>query len=455
MRGWRLWLIAVSLLVIAAILLRGESSSAAAAQVRKLLRASTGTVRLPAGVIEVASEIRLPDGAHDLDISGAGTTLRIASRFRGRALISCRGCRNVHLRDFSIDGNGQNLQRARGLPNSGQTFAETFDCNGLLFDGGQGLRVSGVSMRNMPAFALLVSAARHVTLERIHVEQSGGSNALGRNNSSGGILLEEGVTGWRVADCVFREIAGNAVWTHSRYGSPRAAHGTISGNSFETIGRDAIQVGHATDVEVRDNRGSKIGWPIAAVDSEARAVPVAIDTAGDVDASTYEHNHFEEVDGKCIDLDGFHDGVVRDNECISRGLAADYPWGQYGIVMNNSAVGMQSRNILIEGNRISGMKYGGIFIIGEGHRVIGNRLQRLNLAHCAANVPACAVAGQPGLLSAGIYLGDGGAKPAPAQKNQVTGNIVTGFGMRAHCVEYGAYVDAKKNTVKDNHCADE
>jgi len=429
-------------------------------QIQTILNAAHGAIHLPSGIIELSRPLTLPDGAHDLDIAGAGTTLRASNRFHGRAILVCRSCRNLILRNLSIDGNRQNLQRPASVPASNRTFTETFDNNGLLFDGGDNLTISGVHFTHIASFAILASASasvtlRDITLRDITIDSSGGLNSLGRNNTSGGILLEEGVSPFQVIDSHFRDIAGNAVWTHSRSGSPRAAHGLIERNRFDNIGRDAIQVGHATDVQVRHNTGARIGWPISEIDVEARAVPVAIDTAGDVDSSAYEDNQFDEIDGKCIDLDGFHDGAVRHNVCVNRGAAAGYPWGQFGIVMNNSATGMQSRNIVIEGNRIDGANYGGIFIIGEGHRVIGNEFHRLNLAHCSDATPACVVPGQPHLLDSGIYLGSGGARPALARENSIENNSISGWQMRAHCFGYAPGASAAKNTLKGNRCVDE
>ena len=128
---------------------------------------------------------------------------------------------------------------------------------------------------------------------------------------------------------------------------------------------DAIQVGHATEVRVENNRGRSIGYPIEEVDLEGRGYPVAIDTAGNVDKSTYRNNQFEEVDGKCFDLDGFHDGEVSGNTCLNEDSAPNYPYGNFGIIINNSNPDMQSRNIRITGNTIDGELYGGIFIIGS------------------------------------------------------------------------------------------
>ena len=55
----------------------------------------TGSTFLAPGTVEVTTEIRIPDGAHDLKIFGSKTTLRAARNFRGRAVLVCRGCRNT------------------------------------------------------------------------------------------------------------------------------------------------------------------------------------------------------------------------------------------------------------------------------------------------------------------------------------------------------------------------
>ncbi len=221
-----------------------------------------------------------------------------------------------------------------------------------------------VDFANIASFAILVNHSRDVSLDHLHVEDSGSLNALHRNNTTGGVLLEEGTDSFTVADSVFENIRGNAVWTHSRYRSPRNRGGKIRNVKFSDIGRDAIQIGHAVDVEVSGNRGRRIGFPSAIVDVEGGGTPVAIDTAGNVESSTYEYNQFEEINGKCIDLDGFHDGAVRGNTCINRGKPDEYPFGHFGIVFNNANPDMQSRNILVESNELDGMKFGGIFLIG-------------------------------------------------------------------------------------------
>ena len=156
-----------------------------------------------------------------------------------------------------------------------------------------------------------MSNAHNVKISHVTVSDSGSRNEKGRNNTTGGILLEEGSSVFEISQCTLRTIRGNGIWTHSRY--VRNANGVISDNTLSDIGRDAIQVGHATNVRVTGNHGLRIGFPASEIDVEALATPVGIDTAGNVDHSTYEGNRFDEINGKCIDLDGFHDGAVRNN----------------------------------------------------------------------------------------------------------------------------------------------
>ena len=99
-------------------------------------------------------------------------------------------------------------------------------------------------------------AKRHCALEKrlpplsrlqseVEILDSGSRNAAGRNNTTGGILLEEGTRKFRIINCTLRGIRGNGIWTHSLYTSPRNGHGLIARNRIENVGRDAIQVGLA------------------------------------------------------------------------------------------------------------------------------------------------------------------------------------------------------------------
>ena len=434
----------------------GRSSEARLREV--LATQKTGVIQLPAGELDVSSELALAAGAHDLEIVGSGTLLKASAGFHGRALLVAEGARNLRLRDFSIDGGrdatfGAPLEMAP--PEN--AFRVWYPDNGLLFDRVDGLEIDDVRFANVRNFPILVSRSSGVKITGATVEDSGSLNARRRNNLSGGILIEEGSTRFEVRGSVFRHIAGNALWTHSLFTSPRLEDGIFAGNRFDTVGRDAIQVGHATRVRVEDNTGTRIGFPVDLIDAENGGTPVAIDTAGNVDASVYERNRFDEVNGKCIDLDGFHDGAVRRNECVDRKRPEDYPFGHFGIVMNNTNPDAHSQNIEIADNLIDGMKYGGLFLMGSGHRVTGNRFVHLNTAGCnenSAKFTCIYKRDEPKMLESGIYLGRGVARSEQTRGNVIRDNVIGGHKMKTRCIAAGPGVSLQANAVGPNDCSD-
>lgn len=423
-----------------------------------LLSARSGTVQLPAGRIEVSRELLLPEGAHDLTVLGNGTTLHLTSAFKGRAAIVCRNCRNLSIRNLAIDGNRQALETPMPFPPAELLFSKFFSRNGILIEDSDSILIEHVDLSNIPNFAVLISRSKNPSIIHVSVADSGSRNAKGRNNTSGGILLEEGTSDFLIADSVFRRIRGNAVWTHSYSHSPRNVRGKIAHNQFTDIGRDAIQIGHASEVTVTGNTGQRIGMRVAEVDLENMGTPVGIDTAGNVDRSVYEYNRFEEVNGKCIDLDGFHDGVIRGNTCINRGKPEDYAYGNFGISLNNTSTEMHSRNIVIEDNTLAGMKFGGIFVIGAGHKILRNKMRRLNTAHCNESrdeFSCLAIVGEPGFLESGIYLARGAEKPDPARNLTIENNSISGWKMAKDCIRAAPGVSLTDNKIQGNRCTNE
>jgi len=414
-------------------------------------------VHLAPGSFEVSSEIRLPADAHDLTIVGSHTTLRASSSFRGRAIFSCRGCQRVAFRNLTIDGDREALERPLPLAASDKTFASFYPNNGILLEEASGVELDHVDFVGIPNFAVLINHSHDILLDHISVRDSGSRNAKGRNNTSGGILFEEGVASFTVTNSVFNNIRGNAVWTHSRYGSPRNRSGKITNNRFQDIARDAIQLGHATEVLVAGNTGTRIGFPSDLVDVEGVGFPVGLDTAGNVDRSSYEFNRFEEINGLCIALDGFHDGTVRGNTCINRGKAEDYAFGHFGIVFNNYSIEMKSQNVVVEDNDLEGMKFGGIFLIGTGHSILHNRMLHLNTAHCNENRLkfGCVALDEPNVFETGIYLGSHAEHPAAARNNRIEGNIISGWKMKTRCIQAAPGVKLADNTIRRNVCTDE
>ena len=427
---------------------------------RRAIAEGTGEIQLAPGVIEVSSPIDAPDGTHDLGLTGhpSGTTLRVSPAFAGRAVLVFHSAENVKLSGFSIEGHRKAVKERVGIPPDNETFTSFFSNNGIIFEDVRGLDIAAVRFTEIAAFPIIVNQGHDVRIEGVHIRNSGSLNERGRNNTSGGILLEEGTADFVVRNCTFENVRGNGIWTHSRYESPRNRDGRIEGNRFKYIARDAIQVGHATRIRVEGNHGERIGYPFHYTDVEGQGYPVGIDTAGNTDESVYANNTFEEINGKCIDLDGFHHGEVRGNRCTNKGTAIDYPLGHFAIIMNNTNPDMNSEQIVIEDNEVDGAIYGGLFIIGSGHRVVNNRFRNLNRAQCvegSADMRCHFWLDEPALLRTGIYLGRQAERPAVTRVNVIEGNVISGFGMVSNCIAAAPGVRLAANRVDNNDCRDE
>lgn len=419
---------------------------------------ATGVVELPAGTLPLSAPLEVPAGAHDLTIRGAkeGSTLTAAAGFNGAALLVVRKAARVRIENVHFDGKRHVLAADVGLPPSEVPFSRFSQVNGILAEDVDALTVTGGRFVEIVSFAVLAARSRNVTLRGLVITDSGWQNAKGRNNTTGGILLEEGCQQFEVAECRLENVRGNGIWTHSVYGSARNAGGRIAGNAFRRIGRDAIQVGHATGVIVENNLGSEIGYPEEDVDIETGAVPVGVDTAGNVESCHYRNNRFTEVNGKCVDLDGFHHGTVTGNVCINTGPVEKYPHGHYGIVFNNSNPDMRSEAVEVSGNHIEGFRFGGLFVIGRDHVVRGNRFLKVNLARCNENPKiSCVYKGdEPDLLQSGIYFGQEAHRPDPATRVRVENNEVTGHRMRDRCFGYAPRVKREEIVLAGNRCGE-
>jgi hypothetical protein len=425
---------------------------------RTIAATTTGLLTLPPGVVTIREELVIPAAAHDLEIAGSGTTLAAAPDFKGRALLVIEGVRGIRLRDFNIDGG----RPPEGKPQPVQEMIPPenalrvwYRSNGILADGVEGLEVYNLRLANVVSFPVLVSRSKNIRIHDVRIEDSGSKNARGRNNLTGGIVIEEGSSDFEVRGCTFLRVLGNGLWTHAQRTSRRLADGVLASNRFDTIGRDALQVGHATRVRVEDNSGVRIGYPAEAVDAENGGTPVGVDTAGNVDQSVYARNVFEEVNGKCFDLDGFHDGAVRGNRCTNRKRAEDYTFGHFGIVMNNTDPDVHSQNIEISGNVIDGAKFGALFLMGAGHRIVNNQFLHINQAQCnesAAKFGCIYKADEPEMLQSGIYLGRGVARMEETRGNVIQDNRISGFKMAQRCIAAAPHVNVQANTIAGNVC---
>jgi hypothetical protein len=110
---------------------------------------------------------------------------------------------------------------------------------------------------------------------------------------------------------------------------------------------------------------------------------------------------------------------------------------------------------VVAGNLIDGPMFGGIFVIGTGHRVERNHLLNLNIAHCndeAARFGCYYAEGEPDMLRSGIYLGRRAERPDPARGNVIADHEIAGYEMRTRCIGYAPGIQPSANMVTRNNC---
>jgi hypothetical protein len=426
---------------------------------RAAFQRTTGRIQLPPGTIVLRAPLQLQPGSHDIEIVGnpEGSILRMSADFQGKAAILGRNVSRIRLSGFTIVGSRDGLASDWYLPPADRKFADYYDANGLLFTESSAIEIRNVALRSVKAFPVLITHCADISIEGVSIRDSGTLNAQGHSNTTGGILLEEGTSRFSVKRCRIQNICGNGIWTHSNFHSPRNSEGAFEANEVSDTPRDAIQVGHASRVRVLNNRGARIGVPFDQVDIPAMAFPVALDSSGEVSDSVYSGNYFTDVDGQCIDLDGFHDGEITGNSCINQGPPAAYPFLHTGIVFGNSFPEMHPGRVLVSHNVIQGFGYGGIFLIGENNRIVENKFIDINRNHCTGKIgnPPCNYAlEEPGMLRSGIYLAGHAARPATTRGNIVQGNSVSGFGASRWCVAAGPGVSLSANDIGQNTCVD-
>jgi len=426
-------------------------------ELRKGLESGAAVVELPDGVLVLHHSVRIPPAASVIEIRGhsRGSTVRLAPDFSGKAAFVADHVSGIIFKSFILEGNRTDLHSDRYLPPDGSSFASYYDDNGIVITNSQDLTVAEVVFKDIRSFPLLVTASARVRITGVTVENSGSLGPNGRNNTTGGMLFEEGVRDFLVERTRIRNVLGNAIWTHSNSGSQRNADGVIQGNDIADVGRDAIQVGHATKMRVTHNRGDRIGFPALYVDAEHQGTPVALDTAGNVDQSVYSDNIFSNVDGQCIDLDGFHAGEVTGNSCTNKLALAEYPYLHFGILFGNHDPGMSSTAVKLRNNVVDGFAYGGLYLIGTEHLIEGNRFLHTNRARCTGDgsTALCNYAlDEPDLLRSGIYLGRNGGRPAKTEGNVIRGNIIRGFRADAWCIQAAPDVNLSQNVIAGNHC---
>src|SRR5258708_5772058 len=168
--------------------------------------------------------------------------------FTGRAALVVVGPCKVVVKGWKVDGARAGNAQPQPLPPSDRRFADHYAANGLLIIGALELTVADSELREIARFAILASNVLPVRIRNCRFQDSGSTNAKGRNNTTGGVLLEDGTADFVVENNTFDSILGNALWTHSRYRSTRNGPGLVQRNRFQEIDREAIQTGHATSI---------------------------------------------------------------------------------------------------------------------------------------------------------------------------------------------------------------
>jgi hypothetical protein len=103
------------------------------------------------------------------------------------------------------------------------------------------------------------------------------------------------------------------------------------------------------------------------------------------------------------------------------------------------------------------MKFGGIFLIGTGHKILRNRMRGINTAHCNENRAkfGCSVLGEAEVLETGVYLGSHAERADPARGNLIEGNTISGWKMKTRCIQAAPGVKLSDNVIRNNTCTNE
>jgi hypothetical protein len=293
--------------LLAAVGLHAQSTEFA---LRKALAAKTGSVALPPGEIEITREIVMPTDTHDLDIRGAaGTTIKAAATFRGRALLIFPAGKNIKIHDLALDGNREAVGRMIALPPPGTMFSRSVANNGILAEGVTGLEIAQVKATRMAGFTILVNAGHNVHIRDVEITDSGGFNGQRRNNGTGGIALEEGTADFEIRHCTLGTIRGNGITLRS------VERGRVFENELITLARDAFQAIQATGVTIENNSVAQMGYPLEEVEA-----PGAI----------------------CMRLERFSNGQVTDNTCSEAVLGAISVAGTHNLISGNHLMGLNA-----------------------------------------------------------------------------------------------------------------
>jgi len=353
--------------------------------------ADGGVVRLRAGTWEIGHPVVIPASKRNLRIIGAGAVLKRAAAVAEVLDIASEG---TTLEDLVIDGAQTSTTK---LVYRDRDPMDPLLANGSsirIEPGAKHITLRGLEIRRTQGYAVLSDAraadVEDVTIDsgtiRDSVEYTDVSTAAEKSDAretgygswGGGVHFQAGTTAHvkalRIMNSHFENIYGHAIWGHSNFVENLSEDVEVAGNTFRDIGLDAVQFGCVRDGLVERNHIRRIGYVAGApkyrwADGQ-NYCGVGIDTAGWSSRCKYRGNTILNVNGPCIDLDGFSDGEVSNNTCevsvkgdplyVEDRVAEFGPKGQNhswskGINASNTWSPKGAERVLIQANSIRNM----------------------------------------------------------------------------------------------------
>lgn len=444
-RRLRLGLVASLLAVLsAAVPVRGKTAAcppapaSAACLQRALDTAGPGAViRLAAGEygIDAPLQIARPDVVFTGE--GAATVLRRAVTVeQGEGVLNIRAS-GVTVRALRVDGAVATPAGIPYLDTSGGPSVLGAPIHGdpmhpellrntsiTIHRGIRNVTIEDVCIERTGGYAILIDAryapVQAVTLRRLHLRDNqphvfGKPGDLRYGSWTGGIhyqndgrdldFARHALTGLTVEDSLFERMSGHAIWGHG-YGFHTLNEDiVVRRNRFVDIGMDGVLIANAARAVVEENHFHRIGfvlsgdgktprpawYPGLRADGADNIPAVAIDTSGLVRDSVYRGNEMLNVNGHCIDLDGFTRGGVRGNRMRVSGREDSWNYvndrvGEFGghrqgnftkgINLSNTAAAALTEDVRIEENTL--INLGGFAIaLNDSQRctVAGNHIR--------------------------------------------------------------------------------
>jgi len=337
-------------------------SPAASSCLQKALDAlpeTGGVVALAEGVYVLDIPIQIRRDGVTLQGTGPRTVLRRqAETADGEGALNLRAAK-ITLRQFYFDGavlQSKGIAYAdpaggmsvHGAPIHGDPMhPELLRNTSITIHGGASdIQIEDVEMRHTGGYAILIDARyasiakvemRRLTLRENRPHLFGTSGDFGYGSWTGGIhyqndgrdlpFARHALRGLSIEDSVFERITGHAIWGHGYGFQTMNEDVVVRRNRFTDIGMDAVLIGNVRRATVEDNEFHRIGfvalqgdlpthpawYPGLRPDGSDNIPAVGIDTSGLVSDSVYRRNTMWNVNGHCIDLDGFTRGEVVHN----------------------------------------------------------------------------------------------------------------------------------------------